>query len=72
VAPSLTDTPLASALLSTDAKRKASEARHPLKRIGTPDEIAALALFLLDERASWISGQVLPVDGGMSALRTFV
>jgi len=71
IAPSLTETPLASSLLSTEAKRLASEARHPLKRIGTPEEIAAMALFLLDDSSSWMSGQILAVDGGMSSLRTF-
>jgi len=71
IAPSLTETPLAGSLLSTEAKRLASEARHPLKRIGTPEEIAAMALFLLDDSSSWMSGQILAVDGGMSSLRTF-
>jgi NAD(P)-dependent dehydrogenase (short-subunit alcohol dehydrogenase family) len=71
IAPSLTDTPLAQQMLSTDAKRQASEARHPLKRTGTPTDIAAMAVFLLDDETSWISGQILRVDGGLSSLRTF-
>lgn len=69
IAPSLTDTPLASALLSSPEKREASGQRHPLKRIGTADELAATACFLLSPEASWITGQVLHVDGGISALR---
>jgi NAD(P)-dependent dehydrogenase (short-subunit alcohol dehydrogenase family) len=71
IAPSLTDTPLARQLLSSESKRNASEERHPLKRVGRPGDIASLAAYLLGDDASWISGQVLHVDGGMSALRTF-
>lgn len=66
VAPSLTDTPLASKLLSTDEKRDANAMRHPLKRIGSPEDIAHAVLFLLSEKSSWVTGQILHVDGGMS------
>jgi len=69
VAPSLTDTPLASKLLSSDDKKQANADRHPLKKIGTANDIAEMAAFLLSEKASWMSGQVLHVDGGMSSLR---
>jgi len=69
IAPSLTDTPLAQALLSNDRKREANAERHPLKRVGQPEDLAEMALFLLSEKSSWISGQVLKVDGGMSAIR---
>ena len=71
IAPSLTDTPLAKNLLASEEKRKASADRHPLKRIGTPQEIARSAAYLLSDAGSWITGQVLPIDGGMSSLRTF-
>jgi len=70
VAPSLTDTPLAASLLRTDDKRKANAERHPLKRIGKTEDIAATAAFLLSSEASWITGQVLKVDGGKSTLIT--
>jgi NAD(P)-dependent dehydrogenase (short-subunit alcohol dehydrogenase family) len=43
--------------------------RHPLKRVGTADDIAAMAAFLLGPDARWITGQVVGVDGGMSRLR---
>lgn len=69
IAPSLTDTPLAEKLLNTDDKREASAMRHPLKRIGAPEEIAALAAFLLSPDGAWMTGQVLHSDGGMSALK---
>ena len=69
IAPSLTDTPLAGDLLDGDAKRKAAVERHPLKRIGMPQEVADLAVFLLGDSAAWMTGQVIGVDGGVSALR---
>jgi len=71
IAPSLTDTPLAEALLADDGKRKAAADRHPLKRTGTPRELADIAHFLLSDSASWITGQIISVDGGMGAVRTF-
>jgi NAD(P)-dependent dehydrogenase (short-subunit alcohol dehydrogenase family) len=69
IAPSLTNTPLAENLLNSDAKREANAARHPLKRIGEASDIAHMAAFLLSDHASWISGQILHVDGGISSLR---
>lgn len=68
IAPSLTDTPLAHKLLSTEEKKEKMANRHPLKRIGTSAEIAEVAAFLLSENSSWITGQVLGVDGGTSTL----
>jgi NAD(P)-dependent dehydrogenase (short-subunit alcohol dehydrogenase family) len=70
IAPSLTDTPLAEKLLNTLEKREASAQRHPLKRVGTSEEIAALAAFLLSEDAAWMTGQILHADGGMSAIKS--
>lgn len=69
VAPSLTDTPLAAALLSSDDKKEGANKRHPLGRYGEPGDIAAAALYLLSEQSSWVTGQVLNVDGGMSVIR---
>ncbi|MBR9987557.1 MAG: SDR family oxidoreductase [Desulfosarcina sp.] len=71
IAPSLTDTRLAKTLLSDDGKRSAAADRHPLKRFGNPGDIAAAATFLLEDSSSWVTGQVIAVDGGMGALRTF-
>jgi len=70
IAPALTDTPLAGRLLASPEKREAMASRYPLKRIGTAADAAALARFLLSPESGWITGQVLGVDGGMSALRT--
>tara|TARA_B100001287_G_scaffold276672_1_gene288615 strand:- start:3458 stop:4120 length:663 start_codon:yes stop_codon:yes gene_type:complete len=67
VNPSLTDTPLAEALLSTDQKRENAAQRHPLKKIGSPKDIAKAAVFCLEN--DWITGQAIGVDGGMSTVR---
>ena len=69
IAPSLTDTPLANALLSTDDKKEAAAKRHPLGRFGTVEDIASSTAFLLSDKSSWITGQVLKVDGGMSVIK---
>ena len=69
IAPSLTDTPLAQSLLNTEQKREANALRHPLKRIGTPEDIANLAEFLISEKSGWITGQILHIDGGLSAIK---
>jgi NAD(P)-dependent dehydrogenase (short-subunit alcohol dehydrogenase family) len=70
IAPSLTDTPLAASLLSSEQKREANAQRHPLKRIGTAEDIAEIAEFLISQKAGWITGQILHVDGGFSSIRT--
>lgn len=71
IAPSLTDTPLASGLLGNEDRRKAAADRHPLKRIGTPEEIGTVASYLLSADSAPISGQILQLDNGMSALKLF-
>ncbi len=70
IAPSLTDTPLAASLLNTEQKREANAQKHPLKRIGTTNDIASMAEFLLSADSSWITAQVFYVDGGMSSIKT--
>jgi NAD(P)-dependent dehydrogenase (short-subunit alcohol dehydrogenase family) len=55
--------------LNSDEKREAAANRHPLKKVGTASEIAALAKFLLSEDAAWITGQIIHADGGMSSVR---
>jgi NAD(P)-dependent dehydrogenase (short-subunit alcohol dehydrogenase family) len=68
IAPSLTDTPLAAGLLNSPEKRQANAQRHPLKRLGTTEDMAEMTVFLL-EKASWMTGQVLHLDGGLSNLK---
>jgi 3-oxoacyl-[acyl-carrier protein] reductase len=68
IAPSLTDTPLAEKLLSSDDKKEKMGDRHPLKRVGTTKDIAQAANYLLSDNSSWVTGQIIGVDGGMSTL----
>jgi 3-oxoacyl-[acyl-carrier protein] reductase len=68
IAPSLTDTPLANKFLNSEEKKEKSAARNPMKKVGTSEDIAQMASFLLSEKSSWISGQIFHVDGGMSTL----
>jgi NAD(P)-dependent dehydrogenase (short-subunit alcohol dehydrogenase family) len=70
VAPSLTKTPLAAALTSSEQMATAIAGLHALQRLGEPDDAAAAAAFLLSSDSSWITGQVIGVDGGRSMLRT--
>lgn len=69
IAPSITDTPLAEKLLSNNDKKKASAERHPLKKIGSVDDMANMIEFLLGSGSTWITGQIMHVDGGMSSTR---
>ncbi len=69
IAPSLTDTPLAKNLLSSDEKKDASNKRHPIGRFGTSTDIANIASFLISDESSWITGQIMGVDGGMGSIK---
>ena len=69
VAPSLTNTPMAANLLKTDRQIEANQERNPMKQIGTPKQVANSINFLLDAHNNWITGQTIPVDGGMSNLK---
>jgi len=70
IAPSLTDTPLAAKLTSNVAMADAIAAMHAIPRLGQAADHGALADFLLSAEASWITGQVIAVDGGRSRVRT--
>lgn len=69
IAPSLTRTPLARRFLSNEKRAKALADLHPLQRVGTPEDMAALTAFLISPAASWITGQIIGVDGGRATLR---
>lgn len=69
IAPSLTDTQLASKLLNSDEKKEANAQRHPMKAIGEPEDLAEMACFLLSDKSKWMTGQILAVDGGMSSVK---
>tara|TARA_B100000497_G_C7688287_1_gene417648 strand:- start:1335 stop:2021 length:687 start_codon:yes stop_codon:yes gene_type:complete len=68
IAPSLTDTPLAGRLVSTPEKKAALGNNNPMKRIGEPTDVAEMTAFLLSDKASWMTGQVIHIDGGQSVL----
>lgn len=69
IAPGLVDTPLSASITSNDSARKASESMHPLQRIGRADEIASIIEWLLGADATWVTGQIIGVDGGLSRVR---
>jgi len=69
IAPSLTNTPLAEKFLNSESKLQSSIDRHPLKRIGNSTEIAELVYFLLSDSSSFITGQIIKADGGISSIR---
>ena len=69
VAPGLVDTKLATKITSNEASLKASRQMHPLGRIGTASEVASAIVWFLDPAQSWVTGQVLGVDGGLGDVR---
>ena len=69
ISPTLTDTDLAKSLLNTEDKRKNIADRNPMKRIGNTKDIANMAMFLLSQNSSYITGQIFAVDGGMNNLK---
>ncbi|MDA9774022.1 SDR family oxidoreductase [Saprospiraceae bacterium] len=69
IAPSLIDTPLAGKLLGNEKMQDAARERHPMKNYGKPEDVAKLAAFLVSEQASFVSGQIYGIDGGLSTLR---
>ena len=70
IAPSLTDTPLATKFLNNEAKVEKAEERHPLRKVGTAENIAQMTAFLLGDESQWMTGQILHVDGGIGDLKT--
>lgn len=69
VAPGLVQTPLSQFLTANEAARKASVSLHPLGRLGEPGDIASAICWLLSPEQSWVTGQVLHVDGGLSTVQ---
>jgi NAD(P)-dependent dehydrogenase (short-subunit alcohol dehydrogenase family) len=69
LAPALTNTPLAARFFSDEMKIQAMSERYPLKRCGTVDDLAAAGEFLLTPASSWLTGQVIHIDGGMSTIK---
>ncbi|MDX1626517.1 MAG: SDR family oxidoreductase [Wenzhouxiangellaceae bacterium] len=69
IAPSITDTGIAESLTSSERMKEGLANAHPRNRIGQPEDLARAAAFLLTEDADWVTGQVIGIDGGRSALR---
>lgn len=69
VAPGLVATPLTARITGNEASLKASAAMHALGRIGQPGDVASAIAWLLDPANSWVTGQVLGVDGGLGSVR---
>jgi NAD(P)-dependent dehydrogenase (short-subunit alcohol dehydrogenase family) len=67
ICPGAIDTPPVGRMLAAEGARERAAKAHPLGRIGRPEDIAAAAVWLCSDEASWITGQALVVDGGLSA-----
>jgi NAD(P)-dependent dehydrogenase (short-subunit alcohol dehydrogenase family) len=70
VAPGLVRTALTERITASDAARKASIGVHALGRLGEPSDVASAIAWLLDPAQSWVTGQVLGIDGGLASVRT--
>lgn len=70
VAPGLVDTPLAARITSNPAALQASTAMHALGRIGRPEDVASAIAWFLNPENSWVTGQILGVDGGLATLKS--
>ena len=68
IAPSIVDTPLANRFLNNEIKIQKSAEKHPLNRVGNKEDIAEIIKFLLSDKSSWMTAQILSVDGGLSTL----
>lgn len=69
IAPSLTDTPLANRLLNSPEKVAAQSANNPLNRVGSAKDVADAAAYLITDQSSWVTGQILHIDGGYSSIK---
>jgi NAD(P)-dependent dehydrogenase (short-subunit alcohol dehydrogenase family) len=69
VAPGLVKTPLAARITSNELALKASIALHPLGRVGEPADVAAAVVWLLNPSTTWVTGQIISVDGGLGSVR---
>ncbi len=70
VAPGLVDTPLSAPITSNKATLKGSIAFHPMGRIGTAEDISSAIQWLLSSESSWMTGEVLRLDGGLVHIKT--
>ena len=68
IAPSLTNSKIAQPMLKNPIVAEALAKAHPLKRVGEGKDSASIAKFLLSDESSWVTGQIIGVDGGRSSL----
>ena len=69
ISPGLVETPLSSHLLASEQSRKISEDMHPVGKIGQPDDISSVAEWLITSAPEWMTGDIIPVDGGLTNLK---
>ncbi len=69
IAPSLVETNMSKRFFRNEDQKEAMNQKHPLQRTGLPEDISNAIDFLITEKSSWVSGQILHVDGGMSSLK---
>lgn len=67
ICPSAVDSPMTHEFMPTEEHRRRVATPLPLKRVGTPEDIAWLALYLASDDAAWMTGSVIPIDGGFTA-----
>ncbi|HEX2173553.1 MAG TPA: SDR family NAD(P)-dependent oxidoreductase [Dehalococcoidia bacterium] len=67
ICPGAVLTPMLDHTLSTEELRQKSAARYPIKRLGTPEDIVNLAVYLASDESSWMTGSIIPLDGGITA-----
>lgn len=60
---------MAASLLNLEQKMEVNAQRHPLKRVGTVQDVSEMTCFLLSNKTNWMTGQVLHLDGGMGNIK---
>jgi len=69
VAPSLVNTKLSERFFRNEKQQEQMNSRHPLNKTGSPEDISNAIEFLLSKKSSWVTGQILNIDGGISSLK---
>ena len=70
IAPSILETPMSEKFLNSETKLDNAKNRHPLKEIGSADDVSEVVKFLLENNSKWMTGQIISIDGGMSSVKT--
>ena len=70
IAPSILETPMSEKFLNSETKLDNARNRHPLKEIGSADDVSEVVKFLLEDNSKWMTGQIISIDGGMSSVKT--